>query len=476
MMRIVLLAALSVVLAASTPLTVTHVSVASRKATGDWRGLPVYELMFKQNDGSNATVHRQDQEFWDLNTMMKKLDKTAPTLASTEQDAVDNYFGQLLTNPKLSASSQFHDFLSLNVTGAPAQNVCWQFKYMVGGMVDFIKTLASSGLPAFSPEFTPITEANMFDTPETPLECWVYTRSIQMGLKDIFVVYGLNLNYSNAMVTHGATFMRDSDMDVLYPGAYPISVYPDGYQEYPVHNQAGNPGGISGYLNGGNLRLEYTSQGKFYFLIEDNIRDWVVKTHLGGDEGSEKRFAPLKILDVGSGCGLSTFVYGDLFPNSNVTGIDISAPYSRFQRARAVHRSSKNTKFYLMNAQNMSAIPDNSIDIVSFTYVLHEMRTHNGLQVLQEIQRVLKPGGSVSGFEVSYIANGIERAALEHFTTFGKQGDKDYQEVGLHGPEPFMSEFQALNLPEKFQTMFPGNHMVKMLTQFDTIYYGEKAK
>jgi len=343
-------------------------------------------------------------------------------------------------------------------------------------MVDFIETLAGiHPLPAFAPEFSPITEATMFTTAETPLECWMYTKSIQLGLKDIMTVYGMNLNYSNAMVTHGATFMRDSDNDVLFPGAYPISVFPTGYKEFPVHNQAGNPGGLSGYLNGGNLRIEYTSQGKFYFLIEENIRSWVVDLHLGGDEANQARFEPLKILDVGSGCGLSTFVYGDLFPNANVTGIDLAAPYSRFQTARAEFRNSKNTKFYLLNAQNMSAIPDNTYDIISFTYVLHEMRTENSMQILKEIQRVLKPGGKVSGFEVSYISNPINRAALEHFTTFGKQGDKDYELTGLHGPEPFMKEFQALNLPERMHDMFPVNTKVKMLTQFDTVYYGEKA-
>merc|ERR1712164_77219 len=200
------------------------------------------------------------------------------------------------------------------------------------------------------------------------------------------------------MVSNGATFMRPQDGDVQFPGASTNMLYPEGFVDYPVHNQAGNPGGLSGYLNGGNLRLEHTSQGKFYFLIEDNIRNWVIKTHLGGSDDNEKRFAKLKILDVGSGCGLSTMVYGDLFPNSEVTGIDIAAPYSRYQRARAQFRDSRNTKFYWMNAQNMSAIPDNTYDIISFTYVLHEMRTENSAAVLKEIQRVLKPGGAVSGF------------------------------------------------------------------------------
>jgi len=436
----------------------------------------VYKLEWGQDDGTNGTVHRQDDELWQLNTLMKGLDKHGPTLHSTSVDNVNNYLAQILGDDKLMGSKEFHSFLSLNTTGAEISNVCWQYKYMVGGMVDFIKTLSSDTLPAFAPEFQPITEATMFTQEETPLECWVYTRSIQMGLKDIMVVYGLNLNYSNAMITHNATFMRPDDSDTIMPGASLVQSYPTDFQAYPVHNQAGNPGGLNGYLNGGNLRLEHTSQDKFYFLIEDNLRKWIVKTHLGGDDGNNQRFEKLKILDVGSGCALSTMVYGDLFPNSEVTGIDISAPYVRYARARAQFRDSRNTKFYLMNAQNMSAIPDNTYDIVSFTYVLHEMRTENGLAVLKEIQRILKPGGAVTGFEVSYISNFIERKALEHFTTFGAQGDEDYEKTGLHGPEPFMVEFQNLNLPDKFKTMFPVGAFSTMLSQFDTVYYGAKKK
>ena len=47
--------------------------------------------------------------------------------------------------------------------------------------------------------------------------------------------------------------------------------------------------------------------------------------------------------------------------------------------------------------------------------------------------------------------------------------------MGLHGPEPFMAEFQALNLPLKFKEMFPTNVFTKLLSDFDTVYYGQKA-
>lgn len=40
-----------------------------------------------------------------------------------------------------------------------------------------------------------------------------------------------------------------------------------------------------------------------------------------------------------------------------MTGIDISAPYVRYGRARAEYRDSRNTKFYLMNAQVLQPGP-----------------------------------------------------------------------------------------------------------------------
>lgn len=467
--------ALCLVAAASASIPILKTVSVGERVNGDWRGLPVWQVNYTQSNGNTGLVHRQDAELWQLSELMTKLDRSVQPLPDTTQDHASAWFATLMANPKTAGSQPLHEFLSLNVTtGAGIENICWRFKYMVGGMMDFVTVFAAQ-LPAFSPEFTPVTEATFFQVPETPLECWVYTRSIQMGLKNIYDVYGWNLNYSNAMVTHGADFSRTNNNDVLYPGLAPITTFPDGYESYPVHNQARNEAGVGGYLNSGHLRLEYTSQNKFYFLKEDNLRTWIIDRHLGGDQGSARRFEPLKILDVGSGCGLSTFVYGELFPNANVTGIDLAPAYPRFQRARAASRGSKNTKFYWMNGQNMSAIPDNSYDIVSFTYVLHEMKTVNSYAVLKEIQRVLKPGGAVSGFEVSYLQNRNVRMAVEHFTTFGEQGDKDYQEVGLHGPEPFMAEFQALNLPLKFKEMFPTNVFTKLLSDFDTVYYGQKA-
>jgi len=119
-----------------------------RKPEGDWRGLPVYALEFAQADGTNGTnpapptplfecltcvhsagtVTRQDQEFWELDALMKKMDRNAPVLEATTEDGVNNYLAAVVDNSKLMASAEFHSFLSLNVTGAPISNICWKYK------------------------------------------------------------------------------------------------------------------------------------------------------------------------------------------------------------------------------------------------------------------------------------------------------------------------------------------------------------
>merc|ERR1712167_182952 len=117
-------------------------------------------------------------------------------------------------------------------------------------------------------------------------------------------------------------------------------------------------------------------------------------------------------------------------------------------RQRAELWNQTNVDFFHGNAENMPYFGDNTFDIVSYTLVLHENTGQTDRNILKELLRVLKPGGLMSGFEVAYLANPLQRAQVEFFTTFGFIGDKDYEKVGFHGPEPFMKEFQGLNLPK----------------------------
>lgn len=407
---------------------------------------------------------------WQLNDLLKKVDRSAPVLKATTQDDVSNYLGAVNNNDKLVASSEFHDFLSLNVNGSQLQNICNDLKFFTHGMMGFLDTLRAK-IPIFAPSFVNISQDNFFETAETPLECWVYTKATQVGLKDIEMAYALNFNYSNAMppYSHPTDDLKTYATDVSYPGwAGKPFAYPEKYIEYPVHFQP------SGYVNGHNIRLEYTSANKFYFDTESNIRNWIEKTHI---KNPQDRFKPLRILELGASTGLSTLIYADMFPNANVTGIELSAPFVRFcrQRAGPEQWNKQNVDFYHGNGESMPYFEDNTFDIVSYTLVLHESTAQTSMNILKELLRVLKPGGTMSGFEVAYLANPLQRAQVEFFTTFGFIGDKDYEKVGFHGPEPFMKEFQNLNLPKAIGKAGFVNTSYQYIDVFEGTYIGYKA-
>jgi ubiquinone/menaquinone biosynthesis C-methylase UbiE len=124
----------------------------------------------------------------------------------------------------------------------------------------------------------------------------------------------------------------------------------------------------------------------------------------------EKAINPKVILDVGSGTGGSAFVLGELFPEATVTGIDMAPTYIRFSRAHKDLRNATNVEFYQANAEDMSSfLEDNSVDFINFAYVLHEMPAVNAKRIVNEMFRVLKPGGQLNGFDVPYKTNSLVR-------------------------------------------------------------------
>ena len=108
--------------------------------------------------------------------------------------------------------------------------------------------------------------------------------------------------------------------------------------------------------------------------------------------------------------GGSAFVLGELFPQADVMGVDLAPPYVRFSRAFKSVRNATNVEFYQANAEDLSFIESDSIDFVNFAYVLHEMPEINSKRIVDEMFRILKPGGIINGFDAPYVRNPILRA------------------------------------------------------------------
>jgi ubiquinone/menaquinone biosynthesis C-methylase UbiE len=109
-------------------------------------------------------------------------------------------------------------------------------------------------------------------------------------------------------------------------------------------------------------------------------------------------FKPKKILDLACSAGANTFPYVDVFPEAEVHGVDVGAPVLRYAHARA-EASGRKVHFSQQNAETLD-FPDNSFDLVTSSFFLHEIPLKVTRAVFKECLRVLKPGGLMLHFEL----------------------------------------------------------------------------
>lgn len=97
-------------------------------------------------------------------------------------------------------------------------------------------------------------------------------------------------------------------------------------------------------------------------------------------------------LDVGCGTGRLLAFLHDAWPGMRLIGLDLSAPYL----AEARRLAGRTARVKLMEGA-AEALPfaDASLDLVTSSFLLHELPKKIRAQALSEMARVLKPGGLV---------------------------------------------------------------------------------
>ncbi len=110
-----------------------------------------------------------------------------------------------------------------------------------------------------------------------------------------------------------------------------------------------------------------------------------------------------RILDVGCGTGYLTRLLAPLAgPAGQVTGIDPSAPMLDHARERAPHNCS-----YQVGEGQALPFPDASFDVLVSTVAVHHMPSSARGLAVQEMFRVLRPGGRLLIAEFHPPANPI---------------------------------------------------------------------
>jgi ubiquinone/menaquinone biosynthesis C-methylase UbiE len=102
-------------------------------------------------------------------------------------------------------------------------------------------------------------------------------------------------------------------------------------------------------------------------------------------------FTPTAILDMGCTVGHSTVPYKELFPEAEVTGIDVAGPCVRYAHARA--KALGQDVAFLQRSAEDTGFADASFDLIVSHILLHETSGRAMPQIFRECHRLLKPGG-----------------------------------------------------------------------------------
>lgn len=104
------------------------------------------------------------------------------------------------------------------------------------------------------------------------------------------------------------------------------------------------------------------------------------------------RGAPCRVLDVACGTGRTLLQLAHVFPGQDLYGLDLSPYY--LQVAREVLAEVPNVSLVAENAESMP-FRDAHFDVVTSTFLFHELPRAARRAVLQEMLRVLRPGGTL---------------------------------------------------------------------------------
>jgi ubiquinone/menaquinone biosynthesis C-methylase UbiE len=224
-----------------------------------------------------------------------------------------------------------------------------------------------------------------------------------------------------------ATLELNSQIEVpRYQAAVDIHCMPGSYhgEERPGDVSAGAnyDSGIFATTAGG---LGALSDGGGQALV-----DWIRKERPG--------WVPRRILDIGVTVGHNAVPLALAFPETEVIAIDTAAPVLRYGHARAQSLGARNIRFVQANAEDLSQWPEGHFDWVQTTMFLHETSGKALPRIINELYRVLAPGGLMLHLEQPQYSD-----AMPLYEQFIRDWD------AFNNNEPFWSAMHAMDLKEE---------------------------
>ncbi len=143
---------------------------------------------------------------------------------------------------------------------------------------------------------------------------------------------------------------------------------------------------------------------------------------------------PHNIVDIGCGVGMSTQALQDLFPDAQVTGVDLSPYFLAVALYRTAATHPQLTWHHA--AGEATQLPDQSVDLVSCSLIFHELPQSAAIAIFHEAKRLLRPGGYFAMMDMNPQSD-VYSSMPPYILTL------------LKSTEPYLDQYFTLNIAEE---------------------------
>lgn len=212
---------------------------------------------------------------------------------------------------------------------------------------------------------------------------WFITRAENDGIQWRQMSNKYNNNESNILLNRIKNIKENKS--IIYPEYYlqPFHGYDTGNMNWECcyEGQASTLAISSNYWKGANI----TSASEWF---RNNITSNIYKYH-----HSYNITFPKQILDIGCSLGISTEHLKKSFNNSDVIGLDLS-PYFISMASLLTYVYKTHIPYIHANAESIP-LKDNTMDMITFNFILHEVPLYPTINILKEAKRLLKKNGTI---------------------------------------------------------------------------------
>jgi ubiquinone/menaquinone biosynthesis C-methylase UbiE len=142
---------------------------------------------------------------------------------------------------------------------------------------------------------------------------------------------------------------------------------------------------------------------------------------------------PQDILDLGCSVGMSSFALQEIYPQAQITGLDLSPYFLAVAQYRSQQRQAKIN--WIHARAESTGLADASFDLVSIFLVCHELPQSATRQIFAEARRLLRPGGHLTIMDMNPQSE-IYKKMPPYILTL------------LKSTEPYLDEYFSLDISQ----------------------------